>query len=113
MTKLPFKEEYFDVCCISLALHEMPLSIRQEFLQDMSRVTRSGGTILIVDYSTSPKSRLARCFVYYIARLFESKYYSEFMHSDLGSLLKGQGIEVTAERSVIYGICKIFKCIRR
>lgn len=112
-TKLPFNEEHFDVCCISLALHEMPLSIRQEVLQEMSRVTRSDGTILIIDYSTSPKSRLARYFLCYIARLFESKYYPEFIHSDLGSLLKKQRIEVTAERSVIYGICTIFKCIRR
>jgi len=112
-TKLPFNEEHFDVCCISLASHEMPLSIRQEVLQEMSRVTRSDGTILIIDYSTSPKNRLARYFLCYIARLFESKYYPEFIHSDLGSLLKKQGIEVTAERSVIYGICTIFKCIRR
>ena len=112
-TKLSFKGEYFDVCCISLALHEMPLRIRQEVLKEMSRVTRSGGTILIIDYSTSPKSRLARYFLRYIARLFESKYYPEFIHSDLQSLLKSQGIEVTAERYVIYGICKMFKCIRR
>lgn len=111
--KLPFKHEYFDVCCISLALHEMPLSIRKEVLQEMVRVTRSDGTILIMDYSTSPKSRLGRYFVRYIARLFESKYYPEFIHSDFDSLLKRQGIEVTAELSVIYGIFKIFKCNRR
>lgn len=111
--KLPFKKEYFDICCISLALHEMPLSIRGEVLQEITRVTRSGGTIMIMDYSTSPKSRLGRYFVRYIARLFESKYYPEFKNSDFESLLKRQGIEVTAELSVIYGIFKIFKCKRR
>ncbi len=112
-TELPFKEEYFDICCISLALHEMPLSIRQKVLHEMSRVTISGGTILIIDYATSSKSRLARYFVCYIARLFESKYYPEFIHSDLESLLKRQEIEVVAELDIIYGIFKMVKCIRR
>ena len=112
-TKLPFKEEYFDISYISLALHEMPLSIRQEVLQEMGRVTRTDGTIFIIDYATSPKSRLARYFVHYIARVFESKYYPEFIHSDLGSLLKRQEMEVVEELSVIYGIFKIIKCVRR
>jgi ubiquinone/menaquinone biosynthesis C-methylase UbiE len=111
--KLPFKDQHFDLCCISLVLHEMPLRIREQVLQEIVRVTRSGGTIMIIDYSTSPTSRLGRYFVRYIVRLFESKYYPEFIHSDLDSLLKRHGIEVTAELSVIYGIFKIFKCNRR
>ncbi len=110
--KLPFKDEYFDICCMSLALHEMPLNIREEVLQEIFRVTRSNGTIMIMDYARSPKNMLGRYFVRYIAKSFESKYYPEFIHSDLDPLLERKGIKVTAEMSVTYGIFKIFKCNR-
>jgi len=111
--KLPFIDQHFDVGCISFALHEMPLSIRKQVLQEIVRVTRIGGTIMINDYSSSSEKRAGGYFVRYIARLYESKYYAEFIQSDLNSLLKGYGIEVTAERSAMHGVVRILKCIRR
>lgn len=111
--RLPFMDKNFDVCSISFALHEMPLSIRKEVLQEVVRVTRIGGTIMIIDYSSSSEKRVGGYFVRYIGRLYESKYYAEFIQSDLNSLLKGYGIEVTAELSAMHGIIRILKCIRK
>ena len=111
--RLPFMDQHFDVCSISFALHEMPLSIRKEVLQEIVRVTRIGSTIMIIDYSSSSEKRVGGYFVRYVARLYESKYYAEFIHSDLNSLLKEYGIEVIAELSAMYGVVRIIKCIRR
>jgi hypothetical protein len=68
---------------------------------------------MIIDYSSSSEKTAGGYFVRYIARLYESKYYAEFIHTDLNSLLKGYGIEVTAERSAMHGVVRISKCIRR
>ena len=111
--RLPFINQHFDVGCISFALHEMPLSIRKQALQEIVRVTRIGSIIMIIDYSSSSEKRAGGYFVRYIARLYESKYYAEFIRSDLNSLLKGYGIEITTELSVTHGVVRILKCIRR
>ena len=46
-TNLPFKDSSFDVSCISFALHDMPLSIREKALKEMVRVTKPEGTKFI------------------------------------------------------------------
>jgi ubiquinone/menaquinone biosynthesis C-methylase UbiE len=110
---LPFEDAQFDLCCISLALHEMPSKIRQKVVQEMVRVTISGGSIIIIDYSSSPVNKIGYFFIHYIAKLFESKYYSEFINSYLPSLLISYGMEMTEEISLSYDIFKIFKFVKQ
>jgi len=92
-TKIPFDDNCFDVTCISLALHDMPLSIRKKVLSEMVRVTQSVGTIAIIDY-TLPKTRIWRILIYHIIRLYESKYYADFIKSDVYTLLQESGIQI-------------------
>jgi demethylmenaquinone methyltransferase/2-methoxy-6-polyprenyl-1,4-benzoquinol methylase len=105
-TELPFEDASFDVSCISFALHEMPSSIRERAVLEMRRVTKPGGTIVIVDYAL-PENALARTLVYHVVKLYERDHYAGFVRSDLRALLEGMGISVQQERSALLGAAKI------
>jgi len=107
-TFLRFDKSSFDVCCISLALHDMPLTIREKVLQEMVRVTRSNGMIVIVDYDLPP-NKIHRALIYRLITLYESEYYKEFIVSDLRGLFKKTGLKITGELSVLFGAGRIFK----
>lgn len=108
--KLPFKDNHFDVTCISFALHDMPLSIRKKVLDEIVRVTKSKGIIIIVDYA-SPKNKIGRWLVYHFVKLYESRYYPKFIKSDLHALLKESGIKIKEELPVLFGAGRILKGI--
>lgn len=103
---LPFEDGRFDLSCVSFALHEMPWSIRRRVVREMARVTRPGGTIVVVDYGL-PRGRVARQLVYQAVRLYEHASYPEFVRSDVGALLREAGIAVREERSAILGAVRI------
>lgn len=110
-TNLPFENDWFDVSCIAFALHDMPLLIRTQVLKEMVRVTKPRGNILIVDY-VLPQNRIRRFLTYYFVKLYESKYYSEFVKADLETLLKESGICIQEEFSVLFGAARILKGIK-
>ena len=110
-TNLPFKDDRFDISCMSFALHDMPLVIRAKALKEMVRVTKRKGMIVIVDYGL-PKNKIRRSLIYHFIRLYEGKYYLEFMKSDLGTLLRKTGIEIKEEVAVLIGAGKILKGIK-
>jgi len=58
-TNLPFEDNGFDVSCVSFGLHDMPLTIREKALKEMARVTKTKGTIVIVDYSLPIESNIS------------------------------------------------------
>lgn len=73
-THLPFGNKHFDVSCISFALHDMPFNIREKVLEEMVRVTKREGMIVVVDYAL-PVNKISRFLIYHIIRSYESKYY--------------------------------------
>ena len=107
-THLRFAENCFDVSCISFALHDMPLAIRERVLKEMVRVTKPNGMIVIVDYAL-PRSRIGRSLVYRLVSLYEGEYYQQFIASDLEGILAKVGIEGKEELSVLRGAGRILK----
>lgn len=101
-TNIPFDDNYFDVTCISLALHDMPISIRKKVLKEMVRVTKTTGRIAIVDY-TLPKNKIRKHLIYHFIKLYESKYYADFIKSDLDALLQESGIKIEKDLSIMVG----------
>lgn len=99
---LPFPSSRFDVTCVSFALHEMPLSVRARVVREMARVTRRGGTVVVVDYAL-PRGRIAGALSFRLVRLYERDHYAEFVRSDVRGLLEGVGIAVRDERRAILG----------
>ncbi len=107
-TNLPFEDNSFDVSCISFALHDMPLTIREKVLKEMVRVTKPEGMIVVVDYAL-PRNRLGRFLIYHFVRLYEREYYSRFIKSDLEALLRKSDIETKEELWVLLGAGRILK----
>lgn len=109
--KIPFKDKCFDVSCVSFALHDMPLSIREKVLKEMVRVTKPRGTIVIIDYDL-PKNKIGRYLIYNFVKSYESKYYPEFIESDIEALLRKSGIKIEKEIPVLLEGGRILKGIR-
>lgn len=112
-TALPFRDASFDLSSISFALHEMPKSIRERTVAEMARVTKPGGTIIVVDYAT-PRG-LLRNVLYHVVKLYERDHYVDFIQSDLRTLLQGAGIQIGVERErlMLLGAVRIAKGVRR
>jgi len=111
-TDLPFEDDHFDVSCISLALHDMPLAIREKAVEEMVRVTEPRGIIVIVDYAL-PENKIARYLVYHLVKSHETKYYPEFVKSDLEALLRKSGIEIKDEFRILLGAGRILKGVKK
>jgi len=109
-TNLPFEDNSFDVSCVSFALHDMILPVREKGLKEMVRVTRPKGTIVIVDYAL-PKNKISRFLIYNFVKIYEP-YYPEFIKSDLEALLKKVGVEIKEELPVLHGAGRILKGIK-
>lgn len=106
--RLPFDAGAFDVTCISFALHEMPLTVREEVLQEMVRVTKPSGTIMIIDFAL-PKNKIRRFFIYQLVKLFEGSHYVKYIRNDLKISLTKVGIAVSSELPILFGGATIIK----
>ena len=111
-TKLPFEDNVFDVSCISFALHDMILTIRERALREMARVTKPNGTIIIVDYALPKDRKISRFLIYNFVKLYEP-YYPEFIKSNFEALVRKSGIGIKEELSVLLGAGRIIKGIKR
>jgi ubiquinone/menaquinone biosynthesis C-methylase UbiE len=49
-TDLPFKDDHFDFASISFALHDKETDIRAKVIDEMKRVVRREGTLIITDF---------------------------------------------------------------
>ena len=107
-SQLPFKTGSFDVSCVSFALHEMPLTVREKVLQEMVRVTKPKGTVVTIDFDL-PKNKIGRFFIYNFLKLFEGEHYVKYMKSDLKRSIEKAGIVITGEIPVLLGGACIIK----
>lgn len=105
-TDLPFDDATFDASCVSFALHEMPLSVRERVVREMARVTRPGGFVVVVDYAL-PRNRIARSLALHVIGLYEIDHYADFVRSDLDALLEGAGLGPSYHRVALCGLAKI------
>jgi len=110
-TRLPYGDESFDVTTISFALHDMPRSIQERVVQEISRVVKADGCVVIVDYAL-PKNRVGRFLVYHLVKLYEGDYYVKFIHSDLEALLAHSGIRITEECTALAGAVRMIRGVR-
>lgn len=109
-TQIPFDDNEFDTGCISLALHDRPEHIREKALQEMFRVTRPGGILVILDYRM-PDGRLRKWLVNHLVKAVESAYFLEFIQGGLAELLARSGFTVDRETPVLWGMGVIVRAI--
>lgn len=51
---MPYENGTFDLVMVTLTLHEMPPQTRSAVLDEMTRVLKPGGRILVIDYHPGP-----------------------------------------------------------
>ena len=105
---LPFKKNRFDVSCISFGLHEMPELVRKKVIGELVRVTKPHGKIIMVDYAL-PKEEIKRFLFYHFVRFYESKYFPEFIKTNLQEMIHGTGLKFNASCEYAFGCVKIWK----
>jgi ubiquinone/menaquinone biosynthesis C-methylase UbiE len=110
-TKLPYEDNHFDVTCVSFALHDMPPEIREKVVEEMLRVTKAGGTVMVVDYGL-PKNSIVRFFAYRFINSFESIYYAGFVKNDLVKMLEKYGFKKESEKGVLFGAGRIVRGVK-
>lgn len=99
-TDLPFKDNEFDVTSISLGLHDMPREVDIKALEEMKRLTKKNGKILIVDYNEPRKHWMARI-AFPIINAYETKNWRPFIERGLESLLKEVSLKSEAETNFL------------
>ncbi len=104
--ELPFENRSFDASCVSFALHEMPSSVRKRVVREMARVTKSSGSIIVVDYGL-PKSEIASWLAFHIIKLYERDHYATFVKSDWRAFLEDAGVRVLSERHALRGMARV------
>ena len=110
--RLPFEDSRFDVSCVSFALHDMLSVIREKALKEMVRVTKPKGMVVIVDYAL-PENIIGRFLIYHFVKLYEGKYYREFIKSELEAVLEKSGILIQEKLPLLLGAARILKGIKK
>lgn len=110
-THIPFDNDFFDLCCISLALHDMPPEVRAKVLQEMIRVTKPKGRIVIIDYAL-PEASVKKFLIFHFIKLYESKYYPGFIQSDVPKILQDAGLKIHSDHRVTFGAVRVIQAIK-
>ncbi|UJX42552.1 class I SAM-dependent methyltransferase [Desulfovibrio sp. JY] len=76
--RLAFADATFDAACITLALHENAEPDRLAMVREMMRVTRPGGSLLLVDYTAATTGGMAGLLVPLAERLAGGEHYRNY-----------------------------------
>ncbi len=106
-TKLPFKNNSFDAITASFGLHEMPKEIMLKVLEEVKRVLKDNGQFIIIDFYKD-KSLFFKI-AYPFIKLFECRYYNNFIDLDLDSISRKHGFEIEKEKVVLGGVGRMMK----
>ena len=97
-----YPDSHFDIATLSFALHDMPDPMRQKVIQEMKRVTKSGGKIIIADYQKR-SNQIARKLIYSITKIWESRYYEDFLDKGLYYYLVRESIIPYDRECYVFG----------
>ncbi len=79
-TQMQYTEESFELVMTAFALHEKEHTTARRIVEEMVRVAREGGDLLIVDYELSEKtSLLSKTMIYFIEWLAGGAHYRNFL----------------------------------
>jgi phosphatidylethanolamine/phosphatidyl-N-methylethanolamine N-methyltransferase len=97
---MAFEDASFDIVTISLGLHDMPLVVRSKVLQESQRVLKADGKLYIFEYDL-PENELIANLSSRLINVYESKYYLDFIQTDLDSYLETFGFKVEQKQSFL------------
>src|SRR6185312_5745895 len=105
--KLPYTDNSFDYVTCSLVLHHLPQSEQQKALQEMCRVLKSGGTVLIQDWG-QPRNVFGRLIAWFWRN---HAYVHESSSNDWRLVLSQAGFKqikiLSVKRGVMYQLAGV------
>jgi len=108
---LPYEDRKFDLVIVMLTLHEMPPTTRPRVMEEIKRVVKDDGHILLIDFHTGPYQMLQGWVAKGIILVAEIaagrehfRNYRNFMaHGGLTSLIERHGLKVEKQQVLGWG----------
>lgn len=107
-TDIPFTTNSFDGASISLGLHDIPYEIRLLVLNEIKRVVKPNGHIMIIDYR-EPQHGLRAYFLHLLVRKLETPMYQDFIRRGLDNHLETVHLK-PFRQEVVWGGIQIKVC---
>src|SRR5574341_941770 len=109
ISRLPFKDNAFDVVTISLALHDLPLETQMRGLRELSRVARR--RVVIAEPRPPERGQFMRWLYANVGELLdESLHFHEFAMRDFDAHLAESGLRVLETRRCANNWIQVFAC---
>lgn len=107
-TAMPYADDTFDLSLATLFLHELPQETASGVMDEMTRVTRPGGSVMVIDYhigSLRPQGLGWRAFSYTTEFLAGWSHFSAFRrYLDLGiEGIRPRDLDVTRTKIIAGG----------
>jgi len=97
---LPFRDGYFDCASSVFLFHELPRRARRCAVNEMLRVLKPGGVLVIEDSAQYAEARDLTFFLESFPSQMHEPFYRDYLRDDLGALLADAGFErVHVERA--------------
>jgi ubiquinone/menaquinone biosynthesis C-methylase UbiE len=114
---LAYRNDSFDQVIVFFLLHELPATARQNVYDEIARVVRPGGSVLITEYAPAPLRRRLYRFVpfrWLLGRLepFLPAFWLEHMTAKLSSAFRQNGKILEGGPSVEYCFAGFYHVIR-
>ena len=83
-TKMPYERDTFDLVLCMLVLHEMNQPTRMSVIEEMKRVLKADGRILLIDFHAGParplKGWLTKLVIFFSEIAAGSRHFSNYRH---------------------------------
>ena len=114
---LAYRDDAFDQVIVFFLLHEMPAEARHNTYSEIARVVRSGGSVLITEYASTPHRHLLYRFTpfrWLLGRLepFLPGFWQEDVQKELGDALRQKGKALNGEIEVEYCFAGFYRVMR-
>jgi ubiquinone/menaquinone biosynthesis C-methylase UbiE len=101
-SKLHFPDASFDAVVLFFLLHEQPEAVRRATLAEALRVTRPGGSIVIVDYHNPQRSNPLRYVMSPVFRLLEP-FATDLWRNEIAAYLPGSPSPYCLAKETYFG----------
>jgi demethylmenaquinone methyltransferase/2-methoxy-6-polyprenyl-1,4-benzoquinol methylase len=99
-TNIDFNDNTFDFVLLSLVLHEMNETLRNDILREAKRVVKETGNIIVIEWARPKK--LVQRLLFRMQGLFEPKVYKDFLKLDLANYFKKFNFNILEMKSCNY-----------
>lgn len=111
--KIPFKENYFDLVSISLALHEKDAELRNKIISEIKRVTKRKGIIIIADYSSPLPNNPFSFIIKTVERIAGENHFRCFneyiLSGGIDKILKDNNLSFDKEEFIYFNTIRIIR----